>query len=493
MSAGADFIPALLPREPGVPSYRWLASALRSAILEGRLRPGARLPGTRALAGRFGLSRGTVTTAFEELAAQGYLTGEIGSGTYVNRVLPDDLLQVKRPAQRTDSTGRTRIPPSALSDYGRRLVRLGSSEPRRPRAFRTNEPALDLFPARLWAQLAGRALRRGETILATDGEPLGYLPLREAIADYLGAARGVRCAPGQVAIVSGVQEALDLTTRLLVDPGDRVVLEEPGYDGAERVFSAAGARIVSVAIDGEGMKVPSARLRDVRLAYVTPAHQFPTGVAMSLPRRLALLEWARRAECRILEDDYDSEFRYSGRPIPALQGLDDGNTVIFVGSFSKVLFPSLRLGYVVVPDDLVTSFEAAKSVRNRYSSLLEQLVLAEFIATGHFGRHLRRMREIYAERSGALVAAVRRDLAGRVELAPVEAGLQTTAWLPPGSSDVTTAELAARQGLEVTSVSRYCRATPERQGLQLGFAAIDPDEIRRGVRKLEAVLDGMRT
>lgn len=476
-----------------MPSYRWLASALRSAILEGRLRPGARLPGTRGLAIRFGLSRGTVTTAFEELAAQGYLTGEIGSGTYVNRVLPDDLLQVKRVVPRTSPVGRTIAPPSALSDYGRRLVRLGSSEPRRPRAFRTNEPALDLFPTRAWSQIAGRALRRGETILATDGAPLGYLPLREAIADYLGAARGVRCRPGQVAIVSGVQEALDLTTRLLVDPGDRVVLEEPGYDGAERVFSAARARIVSVAIDGEGMKVPSARLRDVRLAYVTPAHQFPTGIAMSLPRRLALLEWARRAKCRIVEDDYDSEFRYSGRPIPALQGLDDGGTVIFVGSFSKVLFPSLRLGYVVVPDDLVTAFEAAKSVRNRYSSLLEQRVLAEFIGAGHFGRHLRRMREVYADRSAALVEAVQRDLAGRLELAPVEAGLQTTAWLPPGSSDLAVAELAASHGLEVTSVSRYCRTLPDRQGVQLGFAAIGIPEIRRGVRQLERVLDELRT
>ena len=292
-----------------------------------------------------------------------------------------------------------------------------------------------------------------------------------------------------MAIVSGVQEALDLTTRLLVDPGDRVLLEEPGYDGAERVFRAAGARIVSVAVDQEGMNVPPPRLRDVRLAYVTPAHQFPTGVAMSLPRRLALLEWARRCGCRIFEDDYDSEFRYSGRPIPALQGLDGGNTVIFLGSFSKVLFPALRLGYVVVPEDLMSAFEAAKSVRNRYSALLEQRVLAEFIGAGHFGRHLRRMREIYAERSAVLVEAVARGLAGRLELAPVEAGLQATAWLPPGASDVTIAELAARHDLEVTSVSRYCRATPERQGLQLGFAAIDADEIRRGVGELQRVFD----
>ncbi len=493
MPASAEFIPALPPREAGTASYRWLAAALRSAILEGRLKPGARLPGTRRLAVRFGVSRGTVITAFDELAAQGYLTGEIGSGTFVNRVLPDDLMQVKRPTPSVGSAGRKLTPSASLSGYGGRLVRLGSSGPRRPRAFRTNEPALDLFPARLWAQIAGRALRRGETIVATDGEPLGFLPLREAIADYLGAARGVRCRGEQVAIVSGVQEALDVTTRLLVDPGDRVLLEEPGYDGAAHVFGAAGARIVSMRLDDEGMTLPSSRLGDVRLAYVTPAHQFPTGVAMSLPRRLALLEWARRAGCRILEDDYDSEFRYSGRPIPAMQGLDDGDTVIFVGSFSKVLFPSLRLGYVVLPDDLVSSFEAAKSVRNRYASLLEQVVLAEFIGAGHFGRHLRRMREIYAERSAMLVEAVQRDLAGRLELARVEAGLQTTAWLPPDLSDEAVAACAALHDLEVTAVSRYCRTTPERHGLQLGFAAIGIPEIRRGVRQLERVLDEVRT
>jgi GntR family transcriptional regulator/MocR family aminotransferase len=485
---GGPFVPALPPRVAGTAAYRWLAAGLRGAILEGRLAPGARLPSTRLLADHFELSRGTVVSAFEELVAEGYLEGESGSGTFVNRVLPDDFFAAPRPpAKATPAPARKGA--GQLTRYARQVEHLETSEPTPPHAFRANEPALDLFPAKLWAQIAGRVLRRGSTIRVAECDPRGVLPLRQAIAEYLGASRGVRCTTDQIAIVSGIQDALDLTTRLLVEPGDIVCTEEPGYVGADRVFTAAGATIRAIPVDEHGMIVPSARMGGARLAYVTPAHQFPTGVLMSLPRRLALLDWAQRNGAWIFEDDYDSEFRYSGRPIPALQGLDRSGSVLFAGSFSKVLFPSLRMGYLVVPEALVDRFAAARSVRNRHSPLLEQEMLAEFIAAGHFGRHLRRMREIYAERSATLVAEATAHWAGRLDVSPIEAGLQTAAWLTGGQAASAVAQRAALRGLEATPLSNYQRSKPTREGLHLGFAAIPPSEIRRGVRELARVLD----
>jgi len=385
---------ALPPRDQAMPAYRWLSTALRAEILAGRLRPGARLPATRDLAGQYGLARGTIVNAFEQLKSEGYLSGSVGSGTYVNETLPDELLQVGRPAGARRPAGGP--PRRRLSGFGRRVAPLPEYDPRPARAFRTDLPALDLFPTALWAQIAARRWRRASRSLLLGCGPLGYPPLREATADYLRTSRGVRCAAEQVAIVSGVQEALDLAARVLLDPGDRVCLEEPGYVGAARVLEACGARISAVPVDGEGMALPGPRLAGARLAYVTPAHQFPLGTSMSLPRRLALLDWARRSGALLFEDDYDSEYRYSGRPLPALQGLDRHGLVLFAGSFSKVLFPSLRLGYLVIPEDLVDRFAAAKSVASRHAPPFEQAVLSEFITEGHFGRHVRRMREVYA-------------------------------------------------------------------------------------------------
>lgn len=477
---------ALPPRDPGTPAYLWLCTALRTEILEGRLRPGARLPASRDLAEQFGLSRGTIVAGFEQLKAEGYVKGSVGSGTYVNSVLPDDLLSVTR-------SGRSRsLPPShgkrRLSDLARRLDPFRMPDPRSTRAFRANQPALDLFPTTLWAQVAARRLRRVSTGLLAGCDPMGYRPLQEALCEYLGASRGVNCVPEQIAIVSGVQEALDIAARLLLDPGDRVCMEDPGYDGASLVFAAAGARIAAVSVDDGGMSVPSRRLRGARLAYVTPAHQFPLGITMSLPRRLALLEWARDSGAMIFEDDYDGEYRYSGRPVPALQGLDRHGVVLFAGSFSKVLFPSLRLGYLVIPPDLVDHFRAMQSITNRHAPLLEQAVLCDFMTEGHFGRHLRRMREVYAERLSVLQDGVRQQLAGLLEISGVEAGLQAAGWLGGGIDGESAAKAAALREVEVTPLSRYGRASLARQGLQLGFAAVDTREIRRGIRELAIAL-----
>jgi GntR family transcriptional regulator / MocR family aminotransferase len=510
-------LPLILPpRGPGQPAARWLVAGVRAAILEGRLRPGARLPPTRDLARHHGLSRGTVVSAFEQLAAEGYVEARVGSGTRVTAVLPDSLLEVVAdPAMaRTAGTSATaakpmapaamtapaaaevaaprppapRHPPRRLSAYGRRVRPFPEPRIVPVRAFRTDLPALDLFPTTLWAQVASRRLRRASANLLLGCGPMGYPPLQEAVAGYLTASRGARCIPGQVAIVSGVQEALDLAARLLLDPGDRVAIEDPGYLGADLVFAALGATIVPVGLDDEGMTVGESALAGARLVYVTPAHQFPTGVGMSLPRRLALLEWARRSGALIFEDDYDGEYRYSGRPLPALQGLDRHGQVLFAGSFSKVLFPSLRLGYLVVPEDLVDAVAAAQSVTNRHAPLLEQAVLADFIAGGHFARHVRRMRQVYAERLSVLLECAAERLAGLLEISGVEAGLQTVGWLRAGIDGEAAARAAARRHVEVTPLSRYRRGTAAREGLQLGFAAVDPPEIRRGVGDLAAAL-----
>jgi GntR family transcriptional regulator/MocR family aminotransferase len=477
----------LPPREADVPASRWLGSVLRAEILGGRVRPGARLPATRDLAKQYGLSRGTIVSAFEQLKAEGYLEGSVGSGTYVKEVVPDHLLRAARTGDARSSPAP--LPPRRLSDFARQVKSfpLFSSGPTRP--FRANQPALALFPTTLWAQIAARRLRRVTTRHLLGSHPMGYRRLRIAVTDYLTTSRGVQCEPEQVAIVSGVQEALDLAARLFVNPGERVCVEDPGYVGASLVFEARGARVTPVRVDDEGMEVPSARLHDVRLAYVTPGHQFPLGTCMSLARRRALLEWARCSGAVLFEDDYDSEFRYVGRPVPALQGLDRHGVVLFAGSFSKVLFPSLRLGYLVVPSDLVDQVAAIKSITNRHAPTLDQAVLSDFIAEGHFARHLRRMREVYAERVGVLQESAGQRLTGLLQIPEVEAGLQTVGWLGDGLDVEAAATATARRDLETVSISRYCYKPPSRDGLLLGFAAVDAPDIRRGVLELAAALE----
>jgi GntR family transcriptional regulator/MocR family aminotransferase len=477
----------LPPRDAGTPAYRWLYAAVRGGILEGQLRPGTQLPATRDLAERYGLSRGTIVSAFEQLKSEGYVEGSVGSGTYVSKVLPDELLQVARKAGAQPAPQRKQR--KKISDYGKRVELFPSYEIRPSRAFRANVPALELFPTNLWAQIAARRLRRASMTFLLGCEPLGYYPLREAVADYLRTSRGANCVPEQVAIVAGVQEALDLTARLLLNPGDRVCMEDPGYPGAAMAFEAVGARVSAVRVDEEGMQLPSAKLRDARLVYITPGHQFPLGITMSLARRLEVLEWARKSGALIFEDDYDSEYRYSGPPIPALQGFDRNGVVIFSGTFSKVLFPSLRLGYLVIPPDLINLFAATISLTTRHAPLVEQAVLCDFITGGHFGRHLRRMREVYAERLSLLMAEARGRLDGLLEISEIEAGLQTVGWLREGIDGESATKAAAARDTEVFPLSRYSRGRMAREGLQLGFAAVEAREIRRGVEELAIALE----
>lgn len=479
-------LPLSLPAPPaGLPLYRWLYEQLRMAILDGRLRPGARLPATRDVGRSYNLSRATVVSAFEQLKSEGYVEGRTGSGTYVSKVLPEQLLH----AAGTHPEGPLSHRRISLSSYAKRLQPFRSIPAQPVRAFRANQPALDLFPTTLWAQVASRRLRRASAQLLAGGETLGYRPLREAVAEYLNTSRGVHCIAEQVLIVSGAQEGLDRTARLLLNPGEAAWMEEPGYPGTAAVLRAAGAKICGVPVDSEGLDLERGiqRWPQPKLLYVTPAHQFPLGVAMSLRRRLALLEWARKCGVFIFEDDYDSEYRYSGRPVPALQGLDRAGVVIFGGSFSAVMFPAMRLGYLVVPPEMVDVFAAAQSVSTHHPPMLGQAVLCDFIREGHFARHIRRMREVYAERLAVLLKAAREKLAGVMEISNVEAGLQTIGWLQ-GIRAEAVAQAAAARNVEVKPLVGYAFGRAPQNGIVLGFAAVEPRELRRGVDELAGVL-----
>ena len=475
------------------PLYVQLYEGLRGAILGGHLRAGARLPSTRGLAADLGISRNTVMNAYAQLRAEGYLEGRVGSGTCVSSSLPDDLLQVR--SQEDAGYGYR-----SGRELSRRGVLLSGTQPTvsdyqgRPRAFQPGLPALEEFPSRTWRNLYNKAWRRPPQELLGYGAPAGYRPLREAISDHLGATRAVRCSWEQVIIVTGSQQALDLSARLLLDPEDAAWVENPGYPGARAALTGAGARVVPVPVDGHGLDVSAgeAACPEARLAYVTPSHQYPLGVTMSLPRRLDLLDWAVRSSAWILEDDYDSEYRYSGRPFESLQGLDTDGRVVYVGTFSKVLFPALRLGYLVVPRDLIDAFTAARELSDLHSPSVEQAVLADFITTGHFARHVRRMRALYAKRREALVEAVARDLTGALEVRPAESGLHLVGRLPENADDRAASRLATAHGVEAIPLSWYADGSSRHKGLMLGYAAVSEEEIRKGTSRLAAALENFR-
>jgi GntR family transcriptional regulator / MocR family aminotransferase len=478
-----------------VPRYRQLYDALRQAILGGRLRPGARLPSTRALATQVGSSRNTVLAAFEQLAAEGYVEGKVGAGTVVAHTLPDTLLHARGEAAGAARTARAA---PALSRRGSLIVKsrlTRATGPATPRPFRTGLPAFDAFPLDTWTRLVARRWRRVPRQLLDYGDPAGYAPLREAIATYLREARAARCEAAQVIVVTGSQQGIDLAARVLGDPGDVAWVEDPGYLGARSALAAAELRVTPVPVDAEGLDVRAAVTRGpaARLVYVTPSHQYPLGLTMSLARRLALLEWAGRSGAFILEDDYDSEYRYAGRPLASLQGLDAGGRVIYLGTFSKVLFPALRLGYLVVPPDLVDPFVAARALTDRHSPSVTQAALADFIAEGHFARHVRRTRALYAERQAVLVDTAARLLAGALRVPPAEAGLHLVGWLPPGTDDRAASTAAAARSVEAAALSAFRMRPTGPGGLLLGYAGLSPREIRDGVDRLATALDRRRS
>jgi GntR family transcriptional regulator / MocR family aminotransferase len=503
------------------PLYEQLYSGIRERIVSGHLPPGARLASTRALASDLGLSRFTVVTAINQLTSEGYLKSSARGGTFVAQDLPERTMRVSRGAANEDprSTSPIDATPNAgaapvLSARGRALGGVIITGPRseigEPRPFRPRRPPLDTFPFALWARLVRRQWHAFRHTLLDYGEPAGYRPLREAVAAHLQGTRGVQCAAERVVITSGAQQAFDLLFRLLLDPGDAAWIEEPGYLDVRGALVAAGARLVPVPVDAEGIDVAKGRelAPSARLAYVSPSHQYPTGATLSNARRVALLEWAEEANAWIVEDDYDSYFRYRGRPLPALQRLDadrhplipnvqDERRIAYVGTFSKTMFPSLRLGYCVVPERLVDAVANARAVADRNSPLADQAALTMFITDGHYDRHLRRVRATCVERYEAMVHHVDRELGRSVTVAPATAGTHVLGTLDV-SRDKSSAAVgrvvneAAADGMVVFPLSRYCLAPPREDALVLGYGGLTPPLIASGVRRLARAMERAR-
>ncbi len=488
----ASFLPPIALDSSGkIPMYRQLYEWFLRAILAGQLRPGQRVPSTRNLAAELKISRIPVSIAYEQLRAEGYLETFVGAGTCVVGSIPADTLKPAfgkiRDVSRQVSTSKA---PRMVSRRVALMRAPAQSWSSKLVAFRVNLPALEHFPNGVWSTLINRHSRRPTRQSMAYGDAMGYMPLRESIAEYLGAVRALRCKPSQILVTTGSQQGLQLSAQVLLDPNERVWIEEPGYPGARQALIIAGAQLVPVPVDHEGLNVAEGirRARGAHAVYITPSHQYPLGVTMTATRRMLLLNWAARSGAWIIEDDYDSEYRLGGRPIPSLQGLDTGERVIYVGTFSKVMFPALRLGYVVVPEDLVDAFSAAREATDQFSSTLYQAVMTDFIGDGHFARHIRRMRMLYLERRTALVEAIQNQMGDKLEVIGAEAGMHLVALLPPGVSDVALSKKAAEMGISVMPLSSCYLKPPARGGLILGYGGTDAQQIHEGMRKLKMLI-----
>jgi len=469
------------------PLHRQVYDGVREAIVSGRLAAGVQVPSSRWLADSLGVSRTTVLGAFDQLVAEGYIVGVVGSGSYVAQQLPDHVLEVpSAPVIPETRAGRA----APLAD---RVARLRES-PRAPAhvsggspAFRLGVPPVDRFPLPVWSRLAAARVRALETAQLYHGAARGTEALRTAIVTHHAAARGVRCTPEQVIVVSSAQEAMDLAYRVTLNPGDAAWFEDPGYWSAQGALVGAGARIVPVPVDACGLDVAYGIAAEpgARLVYVTPSHQFPTGVTLSLERRRALLAWAGRCEAWVLEDDYDSEYRYTGRPLTALQGLDAADRVIYVGTFNKTVFPALRLAYLVLPPGLVDAALTVRAQGAQHAPTLDQGILTDFLVGGYYARHVRAMRVVCRERRDALIEAAEREAAGLLRIERPETGLHVVAWLPPGVDDQAASAAALSNGVEAAALSSYRSAgAGGRGGLVLGYGGLRPKEIATGMRAL---------
>ncbi|MCU9950774.1 PLP-dependent aminotransferase family protein [Pseudomonas sp. PDM13] len=459
---------------------RQLYEGLRERILDGRLQSGTRLPASRDLAALLGISRNTVTRAFDQLYAEGYVEGRIGDGTYVA-----ELSTTSRPAPAVQARAATSEALQRLQAHHLSRPLIGP-----PRAFRVGVPAFDLFPFETWARLSARFWRKPSPARLGYGDPAGDWQLRELIAAYLRNSRGLHCDPAQVIVTCGAQQAISLCAQLLVEPGDRVAIENPGYRAAGHAFSVAGAQLAGIPVDADGLDTAALeRAGDCRLTYVTPSHQYPTGVTLSLARRLELLDWAERHDGWIVEDDYDGEYRYSGTPLAPLAALDRQGRVLYVGTFCKIAFPALRLGYLVLPPALVEPFALRRALDMRHSEIGTQAVMAEFIAAGHFQRHIRRMRTAARSRRDALLAGWPVDIPGCAPMPAVEAGLHLCVRVDSLARERELIAAAEGAGVELNGLSSYWLPGEEppvdnRAGLVLGFAAVPEAEIAKALAAL---------
>lgn len=481
--AGIDLKPS-----GAVPLYIQIYTFFKDSILSKRLRNGQKLPGTRSLAAELGVSRNTVSLAFEQLIIEGYIEGRRGSGTYVSRNIPDHNFPN---LSRTQSKFKA-SPPTLEDERLKGSLSLMSGDIERDNIipFQTGTPALFDFPMDIWNKISNSIIKNINPVYLGYGYSAGYGPLRTALAEYLRTYRAVKCEADQIIIVNGSQQALDLIAKILLTPKSVVWIEDPGYLGARAAITPTNAAIYPVPLDGEGMDINYAIKKYPKpdLIYTTPSHQYPLGCTMSISRRLKLLEWCQNNKVWILEDDYDSEYRYAGNPLPSLQGLSSGSGVIYTGTFSKVLFPGLRLGYIVLPSPkIVVLFKAAKAISDRQSAIIEQMITAEFIGEGHFTKHIRKMRILYKERQDFLVQEAKKELGDIIHIEGADAGMQLIAWLPEHYDDKEIQKRALTRNLVVRPLSELSMQFPAGPGLILGYTAFNKNEIRAGIKKLAEV------
>lgn len=484
----ATFIPpVVIDRRDKPPMHRQICAWFQCAIAEGRMRSGGRVPSSRELAAELGVSRGSVVNAYEQLLAEGYFETSVGVGTHIAKSIPGEFPTTRMWHAGDPAVHEKNVAHRQISDRAS-LWNNPVTQPwlNAPGAFGVSLPALDHFPVDVWSKLMARHSRGVSRTMLTYGDPMGYGPLREAIAEYVRTVRGVRCDASQVLVTAGSQQGLQIASQVLLNPRDRVCMEEPGYPGARQAFAMANAEIVPISVDAEGIIVSEleAKGKCAKLVYVTPSHQYPMGVTMSSRRRMLLLNWACQNGTWIIEDDCDSEYPFDGRPIASLQGLDADARVLYVGTFSQAMYPALRLGYLVLPKDLTTACIAVRDCMDRFSPTLNQSVMAEFIREGHFARHLRRMRMIYSERRKAIMEVLQTNLRDSAEIIGAEAGLHLVILLRAGVDDAAVANEAAAIGMSVMPLSS-CRTTAGgRCGLVLGYGCVDVQGIQEGVRKL---------
>ena len=474
------------PTQASLPRHARIQRAVRQLILDGALGPGRPLPASRTLARSLGVSRDTVETAYAQLHAEGFIERRVGSGSYVAEM--NEFFSGPRLSRR-DALLRNQTP--NLSARGEAMFHGGGvREHLSPRPFAPGVPETRSFPIQLWERLERQILKESGTRALVHGDPQGAEPLRRAIADYVNLERGGRATADRVVVLTSSQQALTLCANLLLDPGDRILIEDPAYYGARKAFDAAGLDCVPVRVDGQGMMVE--RLRDdprpAKAVFLTPSHQFPTGATLTLDRRLCLIDWAAKHQAWIIEDDYDSEFHYAGKPTACVQGLDPHDRTLYIGTFTKSLFPSLRIGYVVLPPSLVTPMTVARTLLDGHTASIPQLTLARFMDGGHFGAHVRAMRAVYAQRLDILAGLVRTHLSTFVEPRVPIGGLQLSCVLKDGLSERATIDAARRVGVELLGLSGLHASDGGQPGFLMGFAAYDPAELETAVRKLAAAL-----
>jgi GntR family transcriptional regulator / MocR family aminotransferase len=467
------------------PLFRQVYLGLRKAILSGTFRANNRLPSTRDLADQLDISRTVVLMAYDQLLAEGFVTGRGGSGTYVTKDLSSNRLVTPKKSikfQLSNFGSAAAEAAASLDSRGRRLP-----SHRYDFAFGRSESDIETFPFETWRRILMRRARKASVFELDYGPAAGSLALREAICSHLRRSRAVVCDASDVIVVNGSQQGLDLIVRVLLERGDRVAIENPSYQGTKEILLAAGVRLLPVPVDRDGL-IPAKLPEDARICFVTPSHQFPTGAILTLARRLALLDWAKRKNAVIVEDDYDGEFRYEGQPLESLQGLDAEGRIIYVGTFSRTVFPSLRVGYLIVPKSLTAAFTAAKWLNDQHTATLEQQTLAEFITTGAYERHLRRVRRRNTARRSALLDSIEKYLGDRVEVTGDGAGAHVVLWPRQRVSEESIVAKAASRGVGIYGISRYFLKRPSRTGIMLGYSRMRENEIREGIRRLSEIL-----